>query len=189
MTIAYRLYDEQGELHAEVTRGEPLRFVHGYAQVIPGLELGLEGARAGDRRSLTLEPEDAFGERDPDALLEIDRRDFPEAEGATIDDELVCIAPDGSECTYRIVSLGESEIVADRNHPLAGKRVRFDVEVLAVRRASEEELAAAEAQMEELIVYAESIGYQTELDTGPDDHMAAEPLVQLRVNPKTGPTR
>jgi len=190
VALAYRLYDAKGALHDEVTRAEPLRYVHGYAQVIPGLEAGLEGARGGERRSLMLEPEEAFGERDPSALLEIDRQDFPDAEGARLDDELVCTAPDGSECAYRIVSIGETEIVADRNHPLAGERVRFDIEVLAVRDATDEELASAEADMDERIVYAETIGYQTEPDDGSNGHTAAEPpLVQLRVNPKTGPTR
>lgn len=196
VTLAFRLHDAAGLLRDEVTPREPLAFVHGYAQVIPGLEDGLLGARPGERRVLHLEPEQAFGERDPDARLEIDRRDFPSTQPVAVGDEIVCTAPDGSECAYVVVEVGEQEIVADRNHPLAGERVRFDVEVLAVRRASEDELRAAEIEMDERIVYADSIGYGSDPDGEPDEgsdacepsvlEASGTPLVQLRRNPKSG---
>ncbi len=172
VTLRYRLYDANGRLCDQVSKSEPLRYVHGYAQIIPGLERAIEGARAGDRRKVALAPEEAFGERDDEAVLEIDLRDFPGAERAEVGDEIIATGPDGSECAYRIVAIGDNDIVADRNHPLAGQRVTFEIEVLAVRPASEQELAAAEADVDERIVYADTIVYGSEPE--------AEPLVQLR---------
>lgn len=186
--VAYRLFDEAGALHDEITKGEPLSYVHGYAQIIPGLEVGLEGARRGERRSLVLEPDEAFGERDPEARLEIDRKDFPSADAVAVGDEILCTAPDGSECAYRIVEVTETEIIADCNHPLAGARVRFEVEVLSVRKATDDEVADAMADMDERIVYADSIGYSTTpVEDAPQGELEP-PLVQLRRNPKAGST-
>lgn len=176
--IAYRLFDQDGRLCDEVPPRDPLRYVHGYAQLVPGLERALAGARAGERRSAELAPEEAFGARDEDAVLEIDRADFPDAERARVGDEIVATAPDGSECSYRIAAVGD-EIVADRNHPLAGQRVRFEVRVLSVRPAREDEIAAAQAELDERIVYAGTIVYGSEPE--------AAPLVQLHRKPKTGP--
>ena len=173
--LTYRLFDEAGEQHDEITKREPLSYVHGYAQIIPGLELGIEGARVGDRRTLHLQPDEAFGEYDAEARCEIDRNDFPDAERASIGDELICTAPDGSECAYRIVEISESDILAE-------------VEVLSIRKATDEELVAAMADMDERIVYADSIGYATEPDEE-ENHGAPEPpLVQLRRNPNAGST-
>jgi hypothetical protein len=76
------------------------------------------------------------------------------------------------------VSISETDIVADRNHPLAGERVRFEVEVLSVRPATEDELRAAEADVDDRIVYANTIVYGSEPEV--------PPLVQLRKNPKSG---
>ncbi len=173
VTLRYRLFDAKGKLCDEIGRAEPLVYVHGYAQIIPGLEQGVEGARAGERRRIALGPDEAFGERDDDAVLEIDRRDFPGAERAKVGDEIVATAPDGSECAYRIVEIGDSEIVADRNHPLAGQRVTFEVEVIAVLPAGDDEIAVAEADVDERIVYADTIVYGSEPEVAPS-------LVQLR---------
>jgi FKBP-type peptidyl-prolyl cis-trans isomerase SlyD len=199
VTLAYKLYDDAGRVRDSASREHPLKFVHGYAQVVPGLERGIVGAQAGERRKLSLGPEEAFGERDPDAVLEIDGADFPGGERAQPGDEIVATGPDGTECAYRIVAVRDGDIVADRNHPLAGQRVRFEIEVLAVRPAHEQEIAAAQDDMDERIVYANTIVYQSEPDE--DAASASEPpgylgggsptpppgggLVQLRKKPKT----
>src|SRR5439155_10092023 len=121
------------------------------------LERGIAGAQAGEKRRLSLGPEEAFGERDADAVLEIDAADFPGGERAQLGDEIVATGPDGTECAYRIVAVHDGDIVADRNHPLAGQRVRFEIEVLEVRQASEHEISVAQEDMDERIVYANNI--------------------------------
>src|SRR6185503_2602532 len=72
VTLSYTLFDEQGEAVDRATKAEPLTYVHGYAQIVPGLEKGLEGLRAGERRELVVEPADAFGEHDDGGVFEVD---------------------------------------------------------------------------------------------------------------------
>jgi FKBP-type peptidyl-prolyl cis-trans isomerase SlyD len=188
VTVAYRLFDEAGVLHDEVTKQAPLRYIHGYAQVIPGLEEGLAGARRGQSRTLELGPDEAFGERDPEARFTVARDEFPDPSAVAIGDELVCEAPDGGDCAYRVVEVTDDEVVADQNHPLAGQRVRFEIDVLLVRRVDEATLARAAAEMDERIEYADSMGYSgaddsdcNAIEVGP-----GESLVQLRRPPKSG---
>jgi FKBP-type peptidyl-prolyl cis-trans isomerase SlyD len=123
-------------------------FVFGFGELLPALELALEGVPEGGRKLVTLAPEDAFGKRDPKALLEVLRDEFPPdvAEGDTFDAE----EDDGPEAPgglvlLRVLEVTPETVILDRNHPLAGQRVRFDTEVLEVRPAEEAEISAAEA--------------------------------------------
>lgn len=182
VSVAYRLYDEHGSEVDAVGRDEPLGYVHGYAQIVPGLEAGLEGARPGERRSIVAPPDMAFGERDEGALLEIDPRDFPGAAQAAVGDEVIAEAADGTEVAFRIIAVGPDRILVDRNHPLAGQSVRFEAEVVAVRPASDEELDAAQADVDERVVYQSTIVYGSE-PSGGGETAAPPGLVQLRPKP------
>lgn len=182
VSLAFRLYDGGGDLLDEVTADEPLTYVHGYAQVLPGLEAGLEGAAAGQERSIVLFPEDAFGEHDPEAMLEIDRNDFPEAEQAEVGGEIVATGPDGTEAVHRILSVTDDAIIVDLNHPYAGEILRFEVTVCAVREATDEELEGAHADVDDRIAMV--YGSQSD-DLGdpspPHPGVPNESLVQIRV--------
>lgn len=177
VAVTYRLYDEAGELADEVGPDAPLAYVHGYAQVIPGLEAGIEGAALGERRTLRLAPELAFGGRDEEAVLEIDRGDFPGSDRAAVGDELIAEAPDGTEVAFRVVGVSPDAIVVDRNHPLAGQSVRFEIEVVALRPASDAEIDAARADVDERVVYESTIVYGSEPSGGGEP---APELLQLR---------
>ncbi len=184
VSISYRLFDAAGALADEVPAHQPLSYIDGYGQLIFGLCEGLRGAKPGDTRSISLDPEQAFGTRDEQARLEIFRHDFPDADAVELGDELLATAPDGQEAAYRVVEISPETIVADLNHPLAGQRVRFEVKVLAIRPASDEELDAACRDIDELIVYNPTIVYGSE--PGVAAEAAASPsqsppqLVQLR---------
>ncbi len=162
VALAYRLCDEAGRVVDTVTADEPLRYVHGYAQILPGLEAGLEGAAAGERRTLRCPPDEAFGERADDNLLEIDRDDFPGGEQAAVGDEIVATSPDGVEVTHVVVEVSAESVWVDLNHPLAGQTVTFEVEVCEVRPATDEELDAAQRDADELIVGGATIVYGSE---------------------------
>jgi FKBP-type peptidyl-prolyl cis-trans isomerase SlyD len=157
VTIAYRLFDEAGAEVDRVDRRRPLRFVHGYAEVLPGLEAGLEGARAGERRSLVLSPADAFGPRDPEGVLEVDREELSGSPAAG--DEVAAMSPEGIEVSWRVLEVRPDVVVLDVNHPLAGQRVRFEVRVCEVRGASEAEIERARAELGQRIVDDAAIGY------------------------------
>src|SRR5262245_57740955 len=87
VTLSYILFDEHDEPVDRATASEPLTYVHGYAQIVPGLEKHLAGLHAGDRRSIVLAPEEAFGERDEGAVLAVDKADFPESGEVSPGDE------------------------------------------------------------------------------------------------------
>jgi len=123
-------------------------FVFGFGHLLPALEAAIEGLPQGAKKAITLAPEDAFGRRDPKAVLEVLRDDFPPdvAEGDVFDAE-EDDAPDapGGLVLLRVLEVTPDTVILDRNHPLAGQRVRFDVEVLEVRPAESDEILAAEA--------------------------------------------
>jgi FKBP-type peptidyl-prolyl cis-trans isomerase SlyD len=123
-------------------------FVFGFGAVLPALEEGVEGMPEGGKKSLTIKPVDAFGERDPKAVLEVLRDEFPEdvAEGDVFEaDEDDGPEAPGGPVLLRVLEVTPEAVILDRNHPLAGQKVRFDVEVLEVRPADEAEISAAEA--------------------------------------------
>jgi FKBP-type peptidyl-prolyl cis-trans isomerase SlyD len=187
VVLSYKLYDEAGEVVDEATAAEPLSYVHGYAQVLPGLEKALAGLKAGDKAEVVIDPADAFGEHDQAGIFEVDREDFPESNEVGAGDEFVAHGPDGEPIAMRVVEVRPEAFVVDTNHPLAGQRVRFEVEVASVRAADEHEIARAQAELEERAHDASCCDHDH--DHGHDhnhdhsahhhEHAHGEPLVQL----------
>ena len=144
--LSVMIHDAEGEaVQAEATETS---FVFGFGSLVPALETGIEGLPQGAKKSLTLKPEDAFGVRDPKAVLEVLRDDFPEdvAEGDVFDaEEDDSTDAPGGMVLLRVLEVTPESVILDRNHPLAGQKVRFDVEVLEVRPAADSEILAAEA--------------------------------------------
>jgi FKBP-type peptidyl-prolyl cis-trans isomerase SlpA len=118
---------------AETTEGdEPLRFVMGDETLAEGLELALFGLKAGDKQSLRIGPETAYGFPDLDNVHPMDRADFPEdmelERGVIVSFAL----PDGEEYPGMITEVGDKQVTVDFNHPLAGHEILFEVEILEV---------------------------------------------------------
>lgn len=147
VTLSYVLFDAKGEVVDDTNTEEPLTYLHGYAQILPGLEKGVEGLRAGDKKVFVVEPEEAFGEQDDEGIFEVDRSEFPDAAEVAAGDEFVAEGPDGEPFTMRVVEVRGEVLLVDTNHPLAGQRVRFEVEVSDVRAANEGEIAEAQAEL------------------------------------------
>jgi FKBP-type peptidyl-prolyl cis-trans isomerase SlyD len=142
--LRYAAYDEDGESVEDL---EPeLEYVHGYGALLPRLERALDGQRTGARVSVELPPAEAFGPRREEAVLELARDEFPEdvAPGDRFDVE----AADGNLLVLRVLDVTADGVVADTNHPLAGQTVGFQLEVLEVRPATDEEVRLAEAALE-----------------------------------------
>jgi FKBP-type peptidyl-prolyl cis-trans isomerase SlyD len=141
--LRYRVFDAEGEaLESEAVE---MGCVFGHGALLPGLEVALSGKRAGSRCTVELAPKDAFGRRDPARRIEVARDEFPPdvAPGDRFDAE----QEDGTPLVLQVLEVTETVVILDLNHPLAGQRVRFEVEVLEARPASREELALAEAQL------------------------------------------
>lgn len=125
-------------------------FVFGFGGTLPALEAGIEGLPQGAKKSIYVKPEDSFGERDPGAVLEVLRDEFPDdvEEGDVFDaDEDEGDGPTGMPVLLRVLEVTPETVILDRNHPLAGQKVRFDVEVVEVRPAEEAEILAAETAL------------------------------------------
>lgn len=151
VTLDYELRDEEGDLldASEEDGGEPIRYVHGYGMIVPGLEAALVGLHAGDERDIMVPAEAAYGEYDKELLLTIDRKEMPDPGAVEVDDELVAEAPDGGELDLKVIEVRENEVVCDANHPLAGMNLRYKVKVRDVRQATEEEIAHAAEDLDE----------------------------------------
>ena len=151
VTLDYILKDDKGATldESQAEGGEPIKYVHGYGMLVPGLEAGLVGLKPGDKKDILVPADAGFGERDEELILEIDRGEFPDPEKITAGDEFVAESPDGDEVVMRVVELKPDAVVVDANHPLAGQTLHYAVEVREVREATAEEIETAAAAFEE----------------------------------------
>lgn len=136
---------ENGEVFDSSEGREPLTFLVGHKQMIPGFEEEIMGAKVGETREFTLSSDRAYGDRDNDAVMEIPREQFAQLEQeATLETgmQLVAQMPHGP---FTITSLTDDTVTADFNHALAGQSLTFSVEIVELRAASEEELAHGHA--------------------------------------------
>ncbi|MFO8156308.1 MAG: FKBP-type peptidyl-prolyl cis-trans isomerase [Pseudomonadota bacterium] len=138
-TIDYTLTDTSGEVIDQSTDGE-FAYLHGHQNIIPGLENALEGKTAGDEVSVTIEPDQAYGERDDRLLQSVPMDIFPDANQVEVGSRFQAEGPDGQPMVLTVTDVGESEVQVDANHPLAGETLNFEVKVVDVRDAGEEEL-------------------------------------------------
>jgi FKBP-type peptidyl-prolyl cis-trans isomerase SlyD len=139
VTLTYRLTDAQGEFIEQTE--EPMVYLHGgYDGIFPRIEEALEGHEAGFKTDLALEPDDAFGDYDADQVRVEPRSKFPEPLEIGMRFEGVPEDPDEDVEILTVTDLTADTVVLDANHPLAGVGLRFAVEVLDVRAASEDEI-------------------------------------------------
>jgi len=111
-----------------------MTFVVGARQVIPGLEEGLMGLRPGDKKSLTLLPEKAYGPVRPDAIQKVPKKNFQDLKELEVG-MTVTAQGNGNVIQARVVEISSSTVSLDVNHPLAGKTLNFEVEVISVAKA------------------------------------------------------
>ncbi len=117
---------------------------HGGGANVPGLERALEGKHAGDKLSITVSPADGYGPRGKSPGPQpVPRATFPEDAALVAGVSFEAETPDGKPVTLFVTRVEESAVYVDSNHPFAGMTLHYDVEVMSVRRASEEELAGA----------------------------------------------
>jgi FKBP-type peptidyl-prolyl cis-trans isomerase SlyD len=117
-------------------------YLHGHSNIIPGLEFALTGLRAGDKKTVTVAPANAYGEFDDEAFLELPYDEFPEDMELEEGMALTLHNENTDEVVQAFISeLSDGVVVVDLNHPLAGETLRFEVQIVEVRAASAEELA------------------------------------------------
>lgn len=140
VSIHYTLTNDAGETLDSSSGGEPLAYLHGNGNLIPGLESALEGKKAGDKLSVRVAPGDAYGEVDKSLVQRIPRRSLKGIPDIRVGMQLQAQSERGPR-TITITQIVGDMVTVDGNHPLAGQNLNFDVEVTGVREATEEELA------------------------------------------------
>lgn len=128
VTLFYKLFVE-GELLEEANTKEPFIYTHGSNQIVPGLEKGLTGLKVGDRKTIRVSSEEAFGPVDQNAFKEIEKSKLPAGVAAQVGTILEARSPQGERILVRISKVGAKRVQIDFNHPLAGKDLEFQVEV------------------------------------------------------------
>jgi FKBP-type peptidyl-prolyl cis-trans isomerase SlyD len=138
VSIDYKLTDDDGKLIDSSEGDEPLSYLHGHNQILPGLESALEGKVVGDTEKVHVAAGEGYGELDPEKVFAVprDRFDFDVSVGQTLQAQM----EDGQTVPFQVVELKEDSVILDGNHPLAGKALNFEVKVVAVRQATTEEL-------------------------------------------------
>jgi FKBP-type peptidyl-prolyl cis-trans isomerase SlyD len=130
---------ESGEIFDTSEGRDPLTFLVGHKQMIPGFEEEMMGAKVGERRTFTLEPERAYGQRMEDAVQQIERAQFGDIEPEVGMMLMSDVGP------FTVTAVADDLVTVDFNHKLAGETLEFSVEVVEVRAATEEELAHGHA--------------------------------------------
>jgi len=139
VSIDYTLTNSSGEVLDSSQGQEPLAYIHGIGFMIPGLEKALEGKIMGDALSVTAVPEDAYGEHDEELVKVVDRTMFGDTEALEAGMQFQNESEDGVE-VVTITAIEGDKVTVNGNHPLAGVTLNFDVQIVDVRKASQEEL-------------------------------------------------
>lgn len=139
VSIHYTLTDDSGAVLDSSRGGQPFSYLHGHGNIIPGLEKALEGREAGYKSQVSVPPAEAYGEKNPEAIFEAPREHFPPDMKLEPGVRVYAEGPNGP-IPLTVVRLTDKGAILDANHPLAGKTLHFDVEVIQVRPATEEEL-------------------------------------------------
>ncbi|MCK5395743.1 MAG: peptidylprolyl isomerase, partial [Gammaproteobacteria bacterium] len=115
-------------------------YLHGAMNIIPGLENALTGKTAGDELSVSVSPEEGYGVKDPERIQEVPKEMFEGNDDIQVGVQFHAQGPDGAAVVVTVTEIQDDVIVVDGNHALAGVDLNFDVKVVEVRAASEEEI-------------------------------------------------
>jgi FKBP-type peptidyl-prolyl cis-trans isomerase SlyD len=140
VSIDYTLRDAKNNLLDSTSGSEPLLYLHGHENIIPGLEKALEQKVLGDRIIVTIPAAEAYGERDDRLVVKVSPDVFEGVDTVAEGMQFEADTPDGCRMVT-VTEVGETTITVDGNHPLAGMDLNFDVTVVDIRDAREEELA------------------------------------------------
>lgn len=142
--LRYRLSNDAGDVLENAMEGEPIALLHGHGNVIPGLEMALLGRAAGDEFEVVVEPVDGYGPRKDDQIQRLSKKYFADAKRLKPGMETVVQTKDGQR-PVTVHKVGGKVIDVDLNHPLAGQRLHFLLDIVAVRQATPTELAHGHA--------------------------------------------
>jgi FKBP-type peptidyl-prolyl cis-trans isomerase SlyD len=170
VTVNYKLSDAQNNLIEEGS--QPMVYLHGgYENTLPKIEEELDGKEVGYASTLQVEPDDAFGDYDAELVKVEDRKLLPEPLEVGMQFEGMADGADDEPMIFTVTEIADDKVVLDGNHPLAGMALRFELSVIDVREATEEEIAHGHVHG------AHGHAHGDEGDDGEEgDHFRSQPL-------------
>ncbi|HZD60605.1 MAG TPA: peptidylprolyl isomerase [Anaerolineae bacterium] len=133
VTFAYRLFSGD-ELMDETLPGQPMVYTQGEGYLIPGLEKAMEGLKEGDKKEIIVAPEGAYGVRSDDKIIHVPRANIPKDADVHEGSKVPAKTPEGDMIVGTVTEANDESITVDFNHELAGRTLRFEIEVIKVSK-------------------------------------------------------
>jgi peptidylprolyl isomerase len=130
--VHYTLKDANGELVESSKEFQPIEFIIGEGSVIPGFEQGIIGMKPDETKTVTISPENAYGPRDEKKVFEFERKNAPQDFDPRVGDTVKMHRPDGRSVPVTVRAVTEKGFLMDANHPLAGKELIFELELVDI---------------------------------------------------------
>ncbi len=121
-----------GEVFDSSIGGEPLEFTMGQGQLIPGFEAGVLDMAVNEKKTIVIPSEDAYGDKDENLVYEVKKDMLPPGEEPEVGMQLITQAPDGPQIPLVITEIKDETVIVDANHPLAGRELTFELEVISI---------------------------------------------------------
>ena len=137
----YTLKNDAGDVIDSSDGADPLPFLQGHGNIIPGLESALEGSKVGDKLEVSIKPEEGYGVRMKDAIQEIPSSALKGVDEVKVGMQLQSQDKDGNAFLVNVIKIEDDKITVDANHPLAGQTLHFSVSIESIRKAEDEELS------------------------------------------------
>ena len=140
VSFHYTLTDDDGQQLDSSAGKEPLAYLHGAGNIIPGLENALTGKAVGDSMSVAVSAAEGYGEVQKELIQDVPRTSFQGVDEIEVGMQFEAQTGQGGTVPVTVTAVSDETVTVDGNHPLAGKNLNFDVSIEAVRDATEEEL-------------------------------------------------
>jgi len=140
VTLHYTLTDDDGQQIDASYESEPLIYLHDSSSLLPGLEQALEGRKAGDEFTVTVQPEDGYGVTDQSLIDKVPLEAFSDTPNLEVGMQFELESEEGHGERFTVTAIGGDEVTVDANHSLAGKTLHFEVRVEAIRSATNKEI-------------------------------------------------
>ncbi len=139
VSFHYTLKNEAGEDMESSRDRDPMVYLHGYRNIVPGLENAMKGREVGDTFEVTVPPAEAYGEHNPDSVQRISAKHFSNIKRLS-PGQMVSLQTRQGPVQAVVLKVGRFNVDVDANHPLAGRTLTFDVEITDIRDATKEEI-------------------------------------------------
>lgn len=144
VSFHYTLKDSKGNVLESSQGDEPLSYLEGVGQIIPGLENEIKGMKPGEKKTVNVKAADAYGEHEEDMVVQVPRAQIPKKD-VEVGDRFHADSGQGHTQVVVVTGVTDEHVTVDGNHPLAGQDLSFDVEITDVRDATSEEVSHGHA--------------------------------------------